>query len=147
MRKKNNDPQKNEDDIKSKEQWMYHDGKYYVLSEMARNSGENPLHNAARKGNLFAMKILLSRYKSQVNETANGGITPLFVACRHGHVKVVELLLKMDEIDVNRASSRGGDSQEKYLLKNLLKWNFNSETCSNYSISPSFYSVAHPVVN
>ena len=60
MRQKNNTPQKNEDDIKSKEQWMYHDGKYYVLSEVARNSGGNPLHNAAKKGHIFA--ILCPRF-------------------------------------------------------------------------------------
>ena len=45
------------------------------------------------------------------------------------------------------AADRGVIHKQKNLLKNLLKWNFNSETCSNYSISPSFYSVAHPVVN
>lgn len=65
-----------------------------------------PIHDAARKGDLKKMKVLLEADPKSVNERDNNGDTPLHIAALHNQIAVAQALLDAGA-DVNAKNGYG----------------------------------------
>ena len=81
--------------------------------------GETALFRACDKGNLVAVRNLLSVEGLDVNLASKSGITPLYKACFRGFFAIVEELLKRDDIDINKrknySNKSSGDVSPLYI--------------------------------
>jgi hypothetical protein len=68
--------------------------------------GQSPLFYAVAGGNLETVRTLLTKYKSQANETDNLLQTPLFYAGREGRTEMTQLLLDF-KADANHVDRNG----------------------------------------
>jgi ankyrin repeat protein len=66
--------------------------------------GFTPLHHAAAKGHLGAVKTLLN-YRFDINKSSQG-FAPLLLAARGSHTNVVEFLLNQETIDTKQTWSQ-----------------------------------------
>ena len=57
------------------------------------NSGETPLHWAARWGHLDVVRVLVSEFKADVNAHNNGGETPMDIAVSNKKQEVAVILM------------------------------------------------------
>ena len=73
---------------------------------LADNNGWTPLHWAANKGNLEAIKLLLAAPTIEVNKVNSTRSTSLHIAASKGHAPVVQALLDKNA-DVNLANNDG----------------------------------------
>ena len=69
------------------------------LHSKTDTGGWSPLHYAADKGNLPAIKALIMN-GADINEQENSGRTPLFLAAMSGEIEAVEMLIQMGA-DIN----------------------------------------------
>lgn len=76
-------------------------------STWAHSGGDHPLINAAGRGDLSQVKMLLAA-KVDVNDDAGRGITALLVASQNGHREIVQALLAA-KANVN-IKTRNGDT-------------------------------------
>lgn len=76
-------------------------------STWAHSGGDHPLINAAGRGDLSQVKVLLAT-KVDVNDDAGRGITALMVASQNGHRSIVQALLAA-KANVN-TKTRNGDT-------------------------------------
>ena len=76
-------------------------------SAWAHSGGDHPLINAAGRGDLSQVKMLLAA-KADVNDDAGRGITALMVASQNGHREIVQALLAA-KANVN-IKTRNGDT-------------------------------------
>ena len=76
-------------------------------SAWAHSGGDHPLINAAGRGDLSQVKVLLAT-KVDVNDDAGRGITALMVASQNGHRSIVQALLAA-KANVN-TKTRNGDT-------------------------------------
>ena len=76
-------------------------------STWAHSGGDHPLVNAAGRGDLSQVKMLLAA-KADVNDDAGRGITALMVASQNGHREIVQALLAA-KANVN-IKTRNGDT-------------------------------------
>ncbi|TSA53742.1 MAG: ankyrin repeat domain-containing protein [Nitrosomonadaceae bacterium] len=76
-------------------------------STWAHSGGDHPLINAAGRGDLSQVKMLLAA-KADVNDDAGRGITALMVASQNGHREIVQALLAA-KANVN-IKTRNGDT-------------------------------------
>ncbi|EYC17870.1 hypothetical protein Y032_0029g1923 [Ancylostoma ceylanicum] len=60
----------------------------------------NPLHEAARRGNLLFLKECIGNQVS-VNSLDKSGSTALYWACHGGHVEVVKYLLQLPAVTIS----------------------------------------------
>jgi ankyrin repeat protein len=67
------------------------------------NSGDTALIQAARVGNVTAVRVLVKDYKADVDRTNKEGATPLIVAAQAGHATIVRALVKEFGADVDKA--------------------------------------------
>ena len=84
-------------------------------------SGKLPLHLAAEKGHVKAVKHLLREAESTLNQETSNGTTALDLACAAGHEKVVGALLKKKQARLKpeqlAAASAGGHEE---VVKRLI---------------------------
>lgn len=73
---------------------------------VAAESGDTALYNAARLGHLEIVRLLLQRGAEAVLPRY-GGYTPINAAANNGHTKVVELLLEEHQIDIGKPENEG----------------------------------------
>ena len=116
---------------------------------MCKNqNGSNALHIATKKGNVEAVKMLLSM-KFPVNEQKKNGITALGIACFKGNAEILEMLHKAGAI-LNSQTKKGISplalaikSQNfdcvKYLIDN--KVDIMKSQIQNSEFSPIFLSI------
>ncbi len=69
---------------------------------------ESPLTEAARRGDLRALRAILNHPRSDVNERRKFGPTPLLAAVAAGRPDVIKLLLAEDGIDANMVGNDYG---------------------------------------
>ncbi|CAI2301656.1 unnamed protein product [Caenorhabditis sp. 36 PRJEB53466] len=77
----------------------------YVISENVEEL-PNPLHEAARRGNLDMLNECL-RERVSVNSLDKSGATPLYWAAHGGHVAAVDALLKDSKVAVSVQNKLG----------------------------------------
>jgi ankyrin repeat protein len=97
-----------------------------LLPWSSMSAGAQDIHEAARAGDLAAVKKLLQNKPELVNETNKYGMTPLFWAAQDGNMEMAELLMKNGaQVNVaspifgtalHRAVFMGHDQMVKYLL-------------------------------
>jgi ankyrin repeat protein len=90
-------------------------------NQKAADSDRSPLYNAARKGNLRVVEMLLAHPRLDVNIKDCMGNTPLHSAARAGHIDVIRLLLLRKDIDVQSKNNRGRTPQDEAFFN--YKWN------------------------
>ena len=78
---------------------------FIMLVSMAMTGCGTPLHNAAYRGDINAVKTLIEQ-GADVNAREHPGVTPLHTAAGEGHANVVTLLIEKGA-DVNAKSRRG----------------------------------------
>ena len=69
--------------------------------------GNTTLYNAALRGNLNVVRVVLGHPNIQMNKPAIDGSTPLYIASQGGHEEIVSLLLAASEILVNKGNAKG----------------------------------------
>ncbi|KAL6729899.1 hypothetical protein Aduo_000909 [Ancylostoma duodenale] len=77
----------------------------YVVSENVEELS-NPLHEAARRGNLLFLKECIGNQVS-VNSLDKSGSTALYWACHGGHVEVVKYLLQLPAVTISSQNKLG----------------------------------------
>lgn len=77
-----------------------------VINLMTR-FGETPLHAAAAKGQIEALKLLLSFKQIHPNATGEDGCTPFYFAVLYNHRETVKFLLSDERIDINLPDDDG----------------------------------------
>ncbi|CAJ0593426.1 unnamed protein product [Cylicocyclus nassatus] len=77
----------------------------YVIGENVEELS-NPLHEAARRGNLLFLKECIGNQVS-VNSLDKSGSTALYWACHGGHVEIVKYLLELPGITVSSQNKIG----------------------------------------
>jgi ankyrin repeat protein len=66
----------------------------FFVTGLAFGAELYPLHDAARRGDLQAVKDLVEKYRVDVDmPTADGGVCPLHCAAEYGHAAIVRYLL------------------------------------------------------
>ena len=75
------------------------------------SSGRTPLMQAANKGYVVMVALLLDTTDVDINAQAVDGATALFIAAVHGHTKVIELLMKAGA-NVNIPGPKGKSAVE-----------------------------------
>lgn len=78
---------------------------YFVVSE-SMQAIDNPLHEAAKRGNLPLLQECLANGVS-VNGLDKAGSTPLYWAAHGGHVDCLETLLKVANVTINSQNKLG----------------------------------------
>jgi len=69
--------------------------------------GWTPVHAAAINGHFDCIKLMVIKYKANVNpQETKGGTTPLYHACNQGRYRIAELLIKQGA-DVNKGKKGG----------------------------------------
>jgi len=83
-----------------------------MMSRMTFNNGQNKetslslLHNAAQKGDLRYLKLILSKENPSVDLSDETGSTPIFYALEYNHKEVAEFLLKQ-KANINHLNTFG----------------------------------------
>ncbi|KAG2466282.1 PCSK5 convertase, partial [Polypterus senegalus] len=80
-------------------------GRIYVLAEQAE-SIDNPMHEAAKRGNLSWLRECLDN-RVGINGLDKAGNTALYWGCHGGHKDVVEVLLAQANIELNQQNKLG----------------------------------------
>jgi ankyrin repeat protein len=90
-------------------------------NQKADSSHTSPLHNAARKGSLRVVEMLLNHPKINPNCKDCWANTPVHLAATSGHIDVIRLLLLRKDIDVQSKNNRGRTPQDEAFFN--YKWN------------------------
>jgi ankyrin repeat protein len=90
-------------------------------NQKADSSHTSPLHNAARKGSLRVVELLLNHPKINPNCKDCWANTPVHLAATSGHIDVIRLLLLRKDIDVQSKNNRGRTPQDEAFFN--YKWN------------------------
>ena len=69
--------------------------------------GNTTLFNAASRGNLKVVQVVLGHPKIQLNKPTIDGSTPLYIASQEGHEDIVSTLLATSDILVNKGNAEG----------------------------------------
>ena len=77
---------------------------------------DTALSISAQLGNLPAVKMLLHREDSQVNQAGRDGITALSEACLYGHLEIVKLLLDCPDVDINIVDCFDGTALQSAIM-------------------------------
>lgn len=79
-----------------------------VVPLIPRTPGQRvcqPIHQAARSGNLDMIKLLLEKDFSCASVPDEHGVTAIWAAAYYGHLEAVRLLLKCCGVDINAAAT------------------------------------------
>jgi ankyrin repeat protein len=90
-------------------------------NQKAAYSDRSPLYNAARKGNLRVVEMLLAHPRLDVNINDRMGNTPLHSAARAGHEDVIKCLLVHKDVDVQSKNLSGRTPLDEAFFN--YKWN------------------------
>ena len=108
--------------------------------------GWNPLHSAARGGNVGIIETLLSS-GLDINSSTNCGTTPLMVAAANGHERAVNLLLSKGadphlkdfmEGNLLHAAADGGNTS---IVKTMLYCDIDIDSKDKHSVTPLLFAV------
>ena len=80
-------------------------GKYDV--NCIDSYGKTPLHEAANRGHLGVVKVLISEFKADVNAYSKSGETPLHMAASGGNLGVIRALILEFKADLGACSNNG----------------------------------------
>ena len=78
----------------------------WVSIDDLRSVSDTRLHDAAKTGDIAALRALLEKQPELVNARNNDGQTPLHVAAKSGHREMVGLLLEKGMKSMPKTSSR-----------------------------------------
>ncbi|KAK8885840.1 hypothetical protein M9Y10_041294 [Tritrichomonas musculus] len=83
-----------------------YDPEFQIINVVTKR-GETPLHAAAAKGNIEAMKLLLSHRMILPNAISEDGCTPFYFAVLYNKLEVVNYLITDSRININKPDDEG----------------------------------------
>ena len=95
----------------------------YTLVNHVDINGNQPMHVAAKEGNLDLMKLLI-QYDAPIGRRNYEGLTPVGIARFHNEKEVVKLLNNYYE----RIKNYIGDEPEKFKYKRINRHTIQSQT-------------------
>ena len=106
------------DDIKRILEELVQQGKSELISKFPSKKMYTPLHTAASRGSVEALKLLLE-YKFDVNVLDTCGNTAMHEACRVGNIEIIDILLQHPSIDVSKKNRIGATALHYACMKGL----------------------------